>query len=133
MIARAALRKASRRDAPPTAPSVGHNGGPPLDDPPEPPPTHRPPWGRKGIGTFFAWRAAHREAWKSVPREVALRRLEKAERLGLTYEEYTLEILERGRYLQEEDQARIAEIRAARRRRRARDGGAATTSQAPRS
>ena len=34
-----------------------------------------------------------------------------AERLGLTYEEYTLEILERGRHLQIEDVERIAEIK----------------------
>ena len=36
------------------------------------------------------------------------------ERLGLTYEEYTLEILERGRHLQIQDVERIAEIRRAR-------------------
>ena len=36
---------------------------------------------------------------------------QKAERLGLTYEEYTLEILERGRHLQIEDVERIAEIK----------------------
>jgi len=47
-----------------------------------------------------------------------LMRLDKAERLGLTYEEYTLELLERGRHLQEEDTDRIAEIRRARKRRR---------------
>lgn len=47
-----------------------------------------------------------------------LMRLEKAERLGLTYEEYTLEILERGRHLSEDEAERIAEIRRARRRRR---------------
>ena len=42
---------------------------------------------------------------------MALFRLEKAEALGLTYEEYTLEILERGRYLQRSDTARIAAIK----------------------
>ena len=41
-------------------------------------------------------------------------RIKKAERLGLTYEEYTLEILERGRHLQIEDVGRIAEIKQAR-------------------
>ena len=46
-----------------------------------------------------------------------LMRLERAERLGLTYQEYTLEILERGRHLSEDDSERIAEIRRARRRR----------------
>jgi hypothetical protein len=48
-----------------------------------------------------------------------LLRLEKAERLGLTYEEYTLEILERGLHLREEDTERISAIKAARKRRRA--------------
>jgi hypothetical protein len=40
--------------------------------------------------------------------------MQRAERLGLTYEEYTLEILERGRYLQIEDVERIAQIKKAR-------------------
>ena len=39
------------------------------------------------------------------------RTAEKAEALGLTYEEYTLEILERGRYLQVADAKRIAAIK----------------------
>ncbi len=43
-----------------------------------------------------------------------LRRLEKAEALGLTYEEYTLEVMERGRFLQAEDRERVAAIKAAR-------------------
>jgi hypothetical protein len=34
-----------------------------------------------------------------APREIALRRLARAEKLGITYKEYTLEILERGKYL----------------------------------
>lgn len=51
-------------------------------------------------------------------REIMLMRLDKAERLGLTYEEYTLELLERGRHLQEEDAERIGEIRRARKRKR---------------
>ncbi len=93
-------------------PGRGHNGGPPLDEPP-----HVPEWGRGGIGTYFAWRAAHEAAWRSIPPEVALRRLARAEALGLTYKEYTLEILERGRHLGPEDTERIAAIKAARRRR----------------
>jgi hypothetical protein len=52
-----------------------------------------------------------------VPVETAIRRARKAESLGLTYREYQLEILERGRFLQAEDAARIAEIIAARSRR----------------
>ena len=94
---------------------LGHNRGPPLEE------KHVPEWGEGPIGTYFCWKAAHRAAWRSVPREVMLFRLDKAERLGLTYEEYTLEILERGRYLQPGDVERIAAIKQARRRRR---GGA---------
>jgi hypothetical protein len=53
--------------------------------------------------------------WK-VPRDTALFRLRHAEALGLTYEEYTLEILERGRYLQPHDRERIEAIKLARAR-----------------
>jgi hypothetical protein len=86
----------------------GHNGGPPLDD------RHVPEWGAGPIGSYFYWKAAHRTAWRGVSRELALFRLARAERLGLSYAEYTLEILERGRYLQEDDVERIAEIKRAR-------------------
>lgn len=95
-------------------PSPRDNGGPPLDD------YRGPPWGKGDPHLFLHWQSAHRQAWKSVPAEVVRFRMEKAERLGLTYEEYTLEILERGRHLQAEDAARIAEIKAARRGRRRR-------------
>jgi hypothetical protein len=69
-------------------PQMGHNGGPLLEsaDPNE-------GWRR------YCWRRAHKAAWKTPPREIALRRLERAEVLGMTYHDYTLEILERGRYL----------------------------------
>jgi hypothetical protein len=93
-------------------PRRSHNGGPPLDD------YDGPPWGKGDAYIFLAWRAAHAKAWKAPSRDVMLMRMDKAERLGLTYEEYTLEILERGRHLQEEDTERIAEIRRARKRRR---------------
>lgn len=89
---------------------IGHNGGPPFETP--------RPWRNGGIGRWFEWKAAVDAAWKKLPAEIALRRLNKADALGLTYEEYTLELLERGRFLQVEDVARIAEIKAARRRRR---------------
>ena len=49
--------------------------------------------------------------------ETAIRRAKKAESLGLTFREYQLEILERGRFLQAEDSVRIAEIIARRTRR----------------
>lgn len=90
-------------------PGMGHNGGPPLD--------HVPEWGVGGIGNYFLWRAASEAAFKKVPVETAIRRAKKAESLGLTYREYQLEILERGRFLQAEDVQRIAEIVARRGRR----------------
>jgi hypothetical protein len=85
--------------------TLGHNQGPPLDD------DEGPEWGDGDIYVYFSWKAAHRKAWKPASRDSALFRLEKAETLGLTYEEYTLEILERGRYLQREDAERIAAIK----------------------
>lgn len=67
-------------------PGIGHNGGPPLEDDPG------ASWRQ------WCWKRARKRAW-SVPREVALRRLERAEALGMSYREYSLEIMERGRYL----------------------------------
>ena len=87
-----------------------HNGGPPLDE------EHKPEWGHGPIGNHFYWKAAHREAWHSASRDVILFRMQRAERLGVSYEEYTLEILERGRHLQIEDVERIAQIKKARSR-----------------
>jgi hypothetical protein len=95
-----------------TRPKRTHNGGPPLDD------YQGPPWGKGDAYIFLAWQAAHAKAWKAPSRDVMLMRMDKAERLGLTYEEYTLELLERGRYLQEDDIQRIAAIKSARKRRR---------------
>jgi hypothetical protein len=88
--------------------AAGHNGGPPLED------EHTPEWGPGGIGNYFYWKAAHRRAWKNPSPGIVAFRIKKAERLGLTYEEYTLEILERGCHLQVEDVERIAEIKRAR-------------------
>ena len=68
-------------------PGAGHNGGPPLED--EDP---------DAAWRLWCWRRAHKRAW-SAPREIALRRLARAEELGMSYHAYTLEILERGRYL----------------------------------
>lgn len=69
--------------------AIGHNGGPPLAD--DDAATRS--W------TSWCWRRAHRRAWKTPPREIALSRLARAEALGMTYKAYTLEIKERGRYL----------------------------------
>ena len=87
----------------------GSNGGPPLDDEPG----HIPPWGRNGIGRYFEWRTAKKEAF-DAPFDIARMRARRAAMLGLTYEEYVAEILERGRYLQASDKDRIAAIIAKR-------------------
>ena len=79
------------------------NNGPPLDD-------DAPPWGRNGIGNFFEWSAAKKAAF-DAPYAIAVMRARRAQALGLTYDEYTLEILERGRYLQPSDAERILEIK----------------------
>jgi hypothetical protein len=85
-------------------PPPGSNGGPPLDDDPR-------PWGGNGIGRYFEWKAAEDRVWKDVPYAIAVMRARRAEALGLTYREYTLEILERGIYLGTDDADRIAEIK----------------------
>ena len=79
---------------------IGHNGG--------------PKWGEGRMGLYMAWKKAHLKAWTDVPQPIAMMRMRRAKRLGLTYREYTLEILERGRHLSEADGERIAEIIAAR-------------------
>lgn len=69
---------------------IGDNGGPPLEDaPPDPDAGWR----------LWCWKRAHKRAWKTPPREVALRRLANAESHGMSYREYTLEIMERGIHL----------------------------------
>lgn len=84
-----------------------HNGGPPLDD-------HPRPWGNNPPVKYAIWRKASQDALVNIPTEIALRRARKAKALGLTFREYQLEILERGRYLQPSDKDRIAEIIAKR-------------------
>ncbi len=72
--------------APPSPlPPIGHNNGPPLYE-------------AKGWATH-CWKKAKQEAWKSPPIEVVRMRMKRAKELGMSYKEYTLEILERGRYL----------------------------------
>lgn len=84
---------------------IGHNGGPPLQER-----KRRSSLGSGAIGRTFDWRFAHRKAWKK-PREIAIRRQENAEALGLTYEEYALEIMERGYYPQPEHVETIKAMR----------------------
>ena len=73
-----------------TAAGLGHNGGPPIDP---------RPVDEGAAWRLFCWTKASKRAWKNPPREVMMRRLTRAAELGMTYREYTLEILERGRCL----------------------------------
>ncbi|WP_414474816.1 hypothetical protein [Microvirga sp. M2] len=50
-------------------------------------------------------------AWKAISLETAIRRAQESAALDLTYEDNTLEILERGRYLQATDTKRMTEIK----------------------
>ena len=99
---------AAEPESPANGVTARHNGGPPLDE------EHKPEWGHGPIGNYFYWKAAHRAAWQTPSPGIVAFRIRKAERLGLTYEEYTLEILERGRHLQIEDVERIAQIKQVR-------------------
>ncbi|MFC3677013.1 hypothetical protein [Ferrovibrio xuzhouensis] len=62
---------------------IGHNGGPPLD------------MSFRG----WAWRRALGKVWETPPREIALRRLARAEKLGLGYRDYTAALLDTGCHL----------------------------------
>jgi len=62
---------------------IGHNGGPVFDM----------SWGA------WVWRRASAKAWKTPKPEVALRRLKSAERLGLTYREFTGALMDSGAHL----------------------------------
>ena len=86
----ALLRHRDAATAPPSRPALfGHNGGPAFDG------VADPDAGYRG----WCWRRAAGRAWKTPPREIALRRLARAEELGMSYRDYALEIMERGRFL----------------------------------
>ncbi|MGE0423899.1 MAG: hypothetical protein AB7O88_16660 [Reyranellaceae bacterium] len=63
-------------------PGIGHNGGP-LDM----------SW------EAWVWRRAVAKAWKTPKPEIALRRMARAEKLGITWREFTAVILDTGTYL----------------------------------
>jgi hypothetical protein len=73
---------------------LGHNNG--------------PAWDVETLFLDYCWRKAHEEAWKAPTPEIAVRRARKSETLGLTYKQYTLEILERGRF---PDEALAAQLK----------------------
>jgi len=66
---------------------MGHNNGPDLDE--------------GQLFLDYCWRAASTAAWKPPTPEIGARRARKASQLGVSYRRYVLEILERGRYLDE--------------------------------
>jgi hypothetical protein len=64
-------------------PGIGHNNGPTFDM----------PW------EAWVWRRAAAKAWKTPKPEVAMMRLKRAERLGITYRELTSVIMDSGAHL----------------------------------
>ena len=80
-------------------PTVGHNGGPPLEEPAD-------------IFLVHAWTAARRAVWKNPPLDILRFRLARAEAASVTYEQYMLTLLDTGRHLQKEDvEGRVDEPR----------------------
>ena len=73
---------------------IGHNQGPPLNEP--------------VVDPFvrYLWRKAHTEAWKNPPLPILQFRVARAEAAGVSYQEYTAELLATGRHLQAGDVAR---------------------------
>jgi hypothetical protein len=73
------------------AASIGHNGGPPLEEQPG------------YLWRRYAWKEAHKKAWTPPSMAVLKFRVARAEAAGLTYQEYMSELLDTGRHLQKED------------------------------
>ena len=67
---------------------LGHNNGPSWDE-----------W---ELYLDYCWRKSHARVWAPPTQEIGVRRARKAAALGVTYRQYVLEILERGRYLDDE-------------------------------
>jgi hypothetical protein len=78
---------------------LGHNQGPPILDP--------------TLLLERQWRAARKAAFAPPDAETGRRWAEKAARLNLTYSEYRLELLERGRHPTDEEARRIVKARPA--------------------
>lgn len=76
---------------------LGHNNGPDILE--------------SQLFKQWRWTRARQEAFAPPNTETGARWARKAEELGLSYEEYRLELLERGRYPTEEDARRIREGR----------------------
>jgi hypothetical protein len=72
---------------------LGHNNG--------------PDWFASELFLDWCWKNAHEKAWAAPTPDIGIRRARRAEALGVTYKQYVLEILERGRYLDEETAAEL--------------------------
>jgi hypothetical protein len=72
---------------------LGHNNG--------------PDWFASELFIEHCWKLAHEKAWAPPTQEIGVRRARKAQALGVGYKQYVLEILERGRYLDEETAAEL--------------------------
>ena len=73
---------------------IGHNQGPPMEEP------------MADAFVRWRWRKAHKEAWKNPPLSILKQRVARAEAAGVTYREYMLELLDTGRHLQAADVAK---------------------------
>lgn len=65
---------------------LGHNNGPPLGDIAE----------VAGLMRQYAWRKAHKKAWRTPPIEIIRLRDRAATQLGLSYRDYTAILMDRG-------------------------------------
>lgn len=70
---------------------IGHNNGPPLEEPPP------------DIYVRYKWRQAHAAAWKTPSMSILKFRVARAEAAGVSYHAYMLELLDTGRHLQAAD------------------------------
>lgn len=71
-------------------PSIGHNGGPSIEEPAD-------------LYVRHLWTAAHKAAWKTPSMDIVRFRVARAESAGVTYERYVSELLDTGRHLQKGD------------------------------
>jgi hypothetical protein len=76
---------------------LGHNNGPNILE--------------SSLFKQWRWTQARKEAFAPPNAETGVRWARKAEELGLSYAEYRLELLERGRHPTDEDAARIRAAR----------------------
>jgi hypothetical protein len=72
---------------------LGHNNG--------------PPWDVELVYIDYCWKQSLKKVWAPPTPEIGLRRARRAAELGVSYRDYVLEILERGRYLDEESAAEL--------------------------